>query len=200
MRGILAVLGGVMFSLAATFTAQAEVSTTYHELVEGNPKAKLTVVEYASLTCPHCAKFYVESFPKLKKDYIDTGKIRFVFRDLPTPPRELAFAAAKLARCAPEGRGLGLIEMMYKHQEEWMQNPQVTLMGYAQLSGITSAEFDACLKNQPISDAMNKSIDQASRDYKVESTPTFFVGETKVSGETYEPLQKAIDKALADEK
>src|SRR6185437_1080990 len=60
MRGILAVLGGVMFSLAATFTAQAEVSTTYHELVEGNPKAKLTVVEYASLTCPHCAKFYVE--------------------------------------------------------------------------------------------------------------------------------------------
>jgi protein-disulfide isomerase len=73
-------------------------------------------------------------------------------------------------------------------------------MGYAQLSGITSAEFDACLKNQPISDAMNKSIDQASRDYKVESTPTFFVGETKVSGETYEPLQKAIDKALADEK
>jgi protein-disulfide isomerase len=200
MRGILALAGALAFSIAGAVSTQAEVSSTYHELIEGNPNAKVTVVEYASMTCPHCAKFYNESFPTLKKDYIDTGKIKFVFRDLPTPPRELAFAAAQIARCAPEGRGLGLIQMMYKHQEEWMQSPQVTLRGYAQLSGITPAEFDACLKNEAIYTAMNKSIDQASTVYKVESTPTFFVGEAKVTGEGYEPLQKAIDKALASAK
>ena len=193
MRGILALLGGLAFSIVGAAATQADVSSTYHELVEGSDKAKVTVVEYASMTCPHCAKFYNESFPTLKKDYIDTGKIKFVFRDLPTPPRELAFAAAQLARCAPQGRGLGMIQMMYKHQEEWMQNPQVTLRGYAQLSGITPDEFDACLKNDKIYVAMNKSIDEASGTYKVESTPTFFVGETKVTGETYEPLQKAIE-------
>ena len=70
-------------------------------MVHGSKDAPVTIVEYASMTCPHCAAFYKESFPKLKKDYIDTGKIKFIFRDLPTPPRELAFAAAQLARCAP---------------------------------------------------------------------------------------------------
>ncbi len=197
----LAAIAGILLPLAmlagASMTARADVAATYQELVEGNPKAKVTVVEYASMTCPHCARFYTDSFPKLKKDYIDTGKIRFVFRDLPTAPRELAFAAAQLARCATGDRGLKLIEMMYKNQQDWMQNPQVTLRGYAQLAGITPGEFDSCLKNENIYTAMNKSIDQASTVYKVESTPTFFVGETKVSGEDYAPLQKAIDQALA---
>src|SRR4051812_24569955 len=182
MRGILGLLAGLALSVAGVGAADAAVSTTYHELVEGNPSAKVTVVEYASMTCPHCAKFYNESFPLLKKDYIDTGKIKFVFRDLPTPPRELAFAAAQIARCAPAERGMGMIQMLYKHQEEWMQNPQVTLRGYAQLSGITPAEFDACLKNDAIYSAMNKSIDEASTTYKVESTPTFFIGTTKLTG------------------
>jgi polyisoprenoid-binding protein YceI len=76
-----------------------------------------------------------------------------------------------------------MIQMLYKHQDEWMQSPQVTLRGYAQLSGITPAEFDECLKNDKIFTAMNKSIDEASSTYKVESTPTFFVGTTKVTGD-----------------
>src|SRR5438045_3351275 len=96
----------VLVAASGTKTAKADVSGTYQELVEGNPNAKVTVVEYASLTCPHCARFYTESFPKLKKDYIDTGKVKFVFRDLPTPPRELAFAAAQVARCATGDRGM----------------------------------------------------------------------------------------------
>src|ERR1700760_1366593 len=84
----------------ALFTPAWAAQPGYHEFMEGNPNAKVTVVEYASLTCPHCAHFYNDGFPQLKKSYIDTGRIKFIFRDLPTPPQELAIAAAALARCA----------------------------------------------------------------------------------------------------
>ncbi len=169
---------------------------TYYEFVLGNPNAKVTVVEYASVTCPHCAKFFVESFPKIKQDYIDTGKIKYVYRDLPTPPRELSFAASQLARCVPNNKGMNMIEMLFKNQEAWMSAPDTTLRGYAMLSGMSSADFDACMKNEAIYKELNQAVDRASNVYKVESTPTFFVGETKVAGEQYEPLKKAIDKAL----
>ena len=185
-------------SAAAPSSGAVDVATEpYHEIVAGDPKAKVTVVEYASLTCPHCALFAVNSFPQLKKDYIDTGKIRYVFRDLPTSPQELAIAAAQVARCVPAERGLSMIEMMYKHQQEWMSQPEVTLRGYAQLAGLSSADFDACLKNKAIATGINNAVQTASTLYKVESTPTFFVGEQKIEGQEYEPLKKAIDKALA---
>src|SRR4051812_13880512 len=117
----LLLLGLVMGTSAQAAPAQ------YHEFVEGNPNAKVTVVEYASLTCPHCAHFYLESFPQLKKDYIDAGKIKFVFRDLPTPPQNLAMAAAALARCVPDNRGLAFIGVLYKNQQEWTKNPEEEL-------------------------------------------------------------------------
>ena len=168
----------------------------YYEFVLGNANAKVTVVEYASVTCPHCAKFFVDSFPQIKKDYIDTGKIKYVYRDLPTPPRELSFAASQLARCVPNNKGMNMIEMLFKNQEAWMSAPDTTLRGYAQLAGMSSADFDACMKNDAIYKELNAAVERASNVYKVESTPTFFVGETKVTGEELVPLRKAIDKAL----
>ena len=198
---ILALVAGLAFSatvggVAANAADAPKKQPQYYEFVLGNPNAKVTVVEYASVTCPHCAKFFTETFPTLKKDYIDTGKIKYIYRDLPTPPRELSFAASQLARCVPNNKGMNMIEMLFKNQEAWMSAPDTTLRGYAMLSGMSSADFDACMKNEAIYKELNQAVDRASNVYKVESTPTFFVGETKVAGEQYEPLKKAIDKAL----
>ena len=171
---ISAVVIGLAASLAFGVATAADAPpanpnmVSYHEFVEGDPKAKLTVVEYASVTCPHCARFFVESFPELKKDYIDTGKIKYIYRDLPTAPRELSFAASQIARCAPNNRGMGMIEMLFKHQQEWMSAPDTTLRGYAQLAGMSGADFDACLKNESIYKEMNNVVDRASTLYKVE--------------------------------
>lgn len=182
-------------SMAAD-AAKPASGPVYREYVEGNPKAKVVVIEYASLTCPHCAHFAKEDYPKLKKDYIDTGKIKFVFRDFPLD--QLAMGAALLARCAPNDRGKTMVEMMFKNQNEWMnaEDRLKVLRGYAQLSGMSEADVDACLKNDGILKELNDVREKAMSLYKVKSTPTFFVGETQVEGADYEALKKAIDKAL----
>ncbi len=181
---------------AAPATGASEV--TYKEFVEGNPDAKVTVVEYASLTCSHCANFYINSYPKLKEQYIDTGKIRFVFRDFPTAPQQLATAAAMVARCAPAGRGKTIIGLIFKNQGEFFSNPNDAMRGYAQLAGMTSEEVDACLKNKAVFDEIERVATTAVNVYKVRATPTFFVNDQIVEGEVWDTLQSAIDDALDD--
>jgi len=190
-------------SLAAAAIAGLVASTsfaaepTYREFVQGDAKAKVTVIEYASLTCPHCAQFAINDFPKLKKDYIDTGKIKFVFRDFPLDG--LATAGALMARCAPGDRGKVLIEMLFKNQSEWLRNdrpPLDSMRNFAKLAGMSDADVDACLKNQKILSEITDVKEKAETLYKVQSTPTFFVGETMIPGADYEALKKAIDKAL----
>jgi protein-disulfide isomerase len=177
-------------------TAGSEVA--YKEFIEGNPDAAVTVVEYASLTCSHCARFYMNGYPELKRDYIDTGKIRFVFRDFPTAPAELATAAAMVARCAPAGRGKSIIGMIFKNQGEFFQNPNGAIRGYAQLAGMTGEDVDACLKNKLVFDKVEEVATTAVNVYKVRATPTFFVNDKIVEGEPWGPLKSAIDEALAD--
>ncbi len=170
----------------------------YREFVSGNPAAKVTMIEYASLTCPHCAKFNDEVMPQLRKNYIDNGKIRFVFRDYPLD--SLAAAAAAIARCAPGDRGKAMIDLMYKNQNVWARSPKPIdpLRGYAQLAGMSAADVDACLANTAITGKINEVMNTASTVYKVEATPTFFVGEEKISGEiAYADLAKIIDKHIA---
>lgn len=173
----------------------------YREFVQGDPKAKVTVIEYASLTCSHCQHFYETAYPVLKKNYIDTGKIRFVFRDFPLDG--LAMAGAVLARCAPGDRGMKLIDLMFKNQPTWVraQSPIEPLKGYAMLAGMNSDDVDACLKNEDMIKTVREVQTTASNLYKVQATPTFFVEEEKLEGDPgYEGLSKAIDKALADKK
>lgn len=181
---------------AAPAAAGSEV--VYKEFVEGNLDAPVTVVEYASLTCSHCARFYMNGYPELKKNYIDTGKIRFVFRDFPTAPAELATAAAMVARCAPAGRGKSIIGMIFKNQGEFFQSPNDAIRGYAQLAGMTSEDVDACLQNKSVFDKVEEVATTAVNVYKVRATPTFFVNDKIVEGEPWEPLKSAIDDALAD--
>ena len=180
----------------ASFAADAPKPAVYKEYVQGNPKAKVTVIEYASLTCPHCAHFATAEFPELKKNYIDTGKIKFVFRDFPLDG--LGTGAALIARCVPNDRGAVMVEMMFHNQNEWVRSekPLEVLRGYAQLAGLNSEGVDACLKNEAILKEIQSVQEKAVSLYKVKATPSFFVNEDLVEGNDYEALKKAIDKKL----
>ncbi len=170
----------------------------YREFIQGNPKAKVTVIEYASLTCGHCKSFQDDTYPELKKNYIDTGKIRFVYRDFPLDG--LAAGGALLARCAPGDKGKVMIDLMFKNQLEWVrsQNPLEPLRGYAQLAGMSAADVDACLKNEGIMNKIREVQETAAGTYQVQSTPTFFINEQKLEGaQPYDVMAKAIDRAIA---
>jgi protein-disulfide isomerase len=191
--GAALVAGAAGFGPAQAGEAPAAV---YKEFVTGDPKAKVTVIEYASLTCPHCAQFATVDYPKLKKEYIDTGKIKFVYRDFPLDG--LGMGAALLARCVPNDRGKVMIEMMFQNQNEWVraEKPLEVLRGYAQLAGLNSAGVDACLKNEAILKEIQSVQEKAVSLHKVRATPSFFVGEEQVEGNDFESLKKVIDKQL----
>ena len=167
----------------------------------GDAKAPVTVIEYASLTCHFCAHFHQTSYDDFKKNYVDTGKVRFVFRDYPLAG--LATAGAVIARCAPAGRGLKLVEMLFKNQESWMraEKPIEPLKGYAQLAGMSSADVDACLQNEDIIKAVREVQYTGTSLYKIQATPTFFIGEDKLEGDPgYERLAEVIDGQIKRKK
>lgn len=186
---------------------KAETSKTasprYHELMWGDPKAKVTVIEYGALTCPVCARFENDVFPDVKKTYIETGKIRYVFRDYPLDNAALAAAAGALTRCAPDDRGKKLIEVLYKNQAEWARAPQPIepLRVYAALAGMSAADVDACLKDETLLKTINDVQNKAMTLYQVEQTPTFFVDDEKVTGfRTFADFAKILDKHVAKAK
>lgn len=184
--------------------AQAAAPTSgpqYKEFSVGDPKAPVTIIEYASLTCGHCSNFHKTAYQDLKKNYIDTGKVRFVFRDFPLDG--LAMAGALLARCAPGDRGSKLIDMMFKNQDTWVraEKPIEPLKGYAQMAGMSSDDVDACLKNESILKTIRDVQNTATNLYKVQSTPTFFIEDEKVEGDRgYEYMAKMIDDKIKDKK
>jgi protein-disulfide isomerase len=113
----------------------------------GTPNAPLTVIEYSSMTCPHCAEFHLNTFPGVKKRYIDTGKVRFIFREFPLD--SLAVAASVLARCAGSGNYFRVVDMLFARQKEWMVlQPLPPLLSIANQAGFTKQSFDECLANK----------------------------------------------------
>jgi protein-disulfide isomerase len=179
-----------------TATPAPAAGPVYREYELGKASAKVTVIEYASLTCPHCAHFAQDNFPTLKKDYIDTGKIKYIYRDYPLDG--LAAAAALIARCAPGDRGFTLIELLFKNQLTWVQAPSPIepLRMYAKQTGMSDADVDACLKNQGILDSIRSVQSTADSLYKVAATPTFLIGDDRVDGADYDKLKALIDKNL----
>lgn len=186
----LASTGHAAVDLAALYAAPAEGDMTM-----GPETAKVTVVEYASASCPHCANFYKTTFPDLKKDYIDTGKIRFIFREF--PHNQPALAAFMVARCAPKEKYFPLIDMFFTQQDSWLEAPLEGLRKIAQLAGFTKESFDACLKNEAVAKGILAVRDQAEKDFGVDSIPTFFVNGELFKGETsIEEFRKKIDPLL----
>ena len=200
-------------SLLPSFPAQAQEAVPVTELmapqalpdlVLGDAKAPVTIVEYASMTCLHCAHFDETTFPELKKRYIDTGKVRYVLREFPLDP--LAAAGFMLARCAgdPGGDGTGgkdpgkyyaMVATLFRQQNEWVkEKPLPPLLAIAKQAGFTEESFNACLANQKLLDDIQKERQTAIDKYKVHSTPTFFIdGKTYAGAMTIEEMAKLID-------
>lgn len=172
------------------------------EMSLGKADAPVTIVEYASMTCPHCANFHKTTFPELKKRYIDTGKVRFVFREFPLDT--LAAAAFMLARCAGKedsGRYFALVDTLFAQQDRWaVQQPIPPLLAIAKQAGFTQASFEQCLANQKLLDDIEEVRQRAIDEFNVKSTPTFFINGTRFDGsQTIEEMGAAIE-AQAKEK
>jgi protein-disulfide isomerase len=172
-------------------------SQTPKDRVLGKADAPITIIEYASLTCPHCAAFERETLPKIKENWIDTGKAKLIYRDFPLDG--WALRAAMVARCAPPERYFGFIEALFDNQNTWARanNPEQALGRIAKLGGISEDKFQSCIKDEKLADAVSASRVVAEHEYGVESTPTFFVNGTKLVGEqSYADFEKALNAAL----
>jgi protein-disulfide isomerase len=157
----------------------------------GAADAPVVIVEYASLTCPHCAHFHETTFPELKKRYIDTGKVRFIFREFPLDP--LAAAGSALARCASKDKYFPMLETLFAQQKEWVvQKPLGPLLAIAKQAGFTEQSFNQCLENQQLVEGIEASRARATK-LGVSSTPTFFVNGNIVRGAmTIEEIEKQV--------
>jgi protein-disulfide isomerase len=166
----------------------------YGDMSIGQDTAKVTVIEYASASCPHCAAFYKDTFPALKKDYIDTGKIKFVFREF--PHNDAALAAFMVARCSPKEKYFPLVDIFFTTQEEWLKDPLAGLTKISQQAGMTKDAFDACLKNQDVAKQI-LDVRKKAEGFGVQSIPTFFINGELMKGESsIEEMRKVIDPLL----
>ncbi len=149
----------------------------------GAKDAPVTMIEYASMTCTHCAAFHAETFPTLKTKYIDTGKVRFTLREFPLDP--LATAGFMLARCSGPDKRYAMIDLMFTQQKNWafVDKPVEALASTVKQAGISQADFESCLKNQGLYDQVNGVRDRAAEKFTVDATPTFFINGKKHAGE-----------------
>jgi protein-disulfide isomerase len=200
MRNMWWIVTTVLLSIAAPAQAADEAVPTLapDDIVMGKADAPVTIFEYASLTCPHCAEFDTEILPKVKTDWIDAGKAKLVFRDYPLD--QLAVKAAQLAHCAPPERFFGFIDELFHTQRNWimLSDPVQALSRIGRLGGVSQDKFDACLADKQLQDKILNSRLLAQSQYGVNSTPTFFINGTKTVGSTtYADFAKALDVAFA---
>lgn len=163
----------------------------------GDADAPVTIVEYASMTCGHCANFHKSTYPLLKSEYIETGKVRFVFREFPLDA--VASAAFMLARCAPAEKYFDVIDIMFEQQRTWAftENPYNALLNFSKQVGFTQESFEKCLTNQGLLDAVNAVRDRGANEFGVTSTPTFFINGAKHPGAlSIEEMGKIIEENL----
>ncbi len=163
----------------------------------GDENAPVTIVEYASMTCGHCANFHKRTWADLKKDYIDTGKVRFIFREFPLDP--VAAAAFMLARCAPADKYFEIVDIMFEQQRSWAftDNPYQSLLDFSKQIGFTQESFEECLTNQGLLDAVNAVKDRGAGEFGVNSTPTFFInGEMHSGALSIDEMGKIIEENL----
>jgi protein-disulfide isomerase len=185
-------MGGLNSALAAgPAPAQGSASVPIDELmakeslpdiVQGKADAPVTIVEYASMTCSHCAAFHKETYPTLVKNYIDTGKVRFILREFPLDP--LAAAGFMLARCSGDKRN-DMVDLLFDKQADWAftQKPLEALANLVKQTGMGQDSFNKCINNQALYDQINQVRDRAAQKFGVEATPTFFINGKKVAGE-----------------
>ncbi|ADM08501.1 twin-arginine translocation signal domain protein [Parvularcula bermudensis HTCC2503] len=170
----------------------------------GSEEAPLTIIEYASVTCPACAAFHAQYFPEIKEKYIDTGKVRFIYREFPTAPQNLAYAGFYTARCAATDRGpvayFAMLDTLYARQREWAygDNPGDVLENIAAQAGIDRQELETCFRREDIRSAVKANVLEGVEAHGVNSTPTFIVDDEELDwNRGSETMSEAIERALA---
>jgi protein-disulfide isomerase len=210
-RTMLALLGTTTAGFALTACSESEAqnatgSADAQKLIDTQPlpdnvlgpeDAKVTIIEYASATCPHCANFHTTVFKDIAEKYIDTGKIRFVHREFPFD--NLALAAFMLARCAPNDGYYPMLDVLYSRQRQWARsdNPRQALFDIAKLAGMDQEAFESCLRDQKLVDGINEVRNAGAKEFGVDATPTFFINGTKYSGGmSVDQMSEVIDSLL----
>lgn len=202
----MAIAGAAVACLALPALAQSTNSAPLKDVMQAGPlgdrvlgkaDAPVTIVEYASFTCVHCANFHLNTMPGLKEKYIDTGKVKLIFREFPFDA--MATAMSMLARCSTPERYYPLVDLFFRRQEAIMtsQKPLDELQSAARLAGFTQESFEACLKNQSVYEGVNAVKKHGAETLGVNSTPTFFINGTRVSGnQSLAELDKLLEPLL----
>lgn len=190
---LLATLFLVFASLG--LTAQAAQPAMPVDMTMGKPKAKVEIVEYASLSCPHCAHVNETLIPQLKAKYIDTGKARLVLREMMTPPTEVAAAGWLLARCSGPKNYFNVVDQVFRSQSKWRDGDLLAIFqGIGAANGVDKTRFDACLRDRDALASLNARAEAAAAA-GVTSTPTFFVNGKRLDGEL---SMATFDAAIAE--
>lgn len=170
----------------------------FAEMVLGDANAPVTIIAYESLTCPHCAAFHANTLPKLKKNYIETGKVKFIMRDFPFD--RLSLTAHMAARCAGPDVFFPLVEMFFSSQRTWAtaQDKVAAIGQIARVGGLSDEEYKACIADQKLTDFIVRRIEEANKKYAVASTPTFIINGRKaiVGAQPYEEFEKVLKPLL----
>ena len=194
IRFAAALLAGILLPAAAF----AEILSTEEALTErviGNPEAPITIIEYASLTCPHCASFHAETLPRIKKDWIETGKAKLIYRDYPLD--KYAASGAMIARCAPKDKYFIFLNAFYSQQKNWSSapDPVKVLTQLAGLGGMSKDDVDACLANDALQDGILQMRLEGQMEYDINSTPSFVINGKKVTNLPYDDFNDLLEDA-----
>lgn len=185
-------------------TARSSYETEF-DMALGDPDAPVTLIEYASFTCAHCEVFHKKIYPTLKKDYIDTGKVRFVFRQFPTPPAQLAAAGEKIARCAGNDKKyFAVVDAMFAKQAELFYllrnrgDIKKFFMSIGSVAGMTEAEVMKCFEDRNLDQQLRQSIEHGMKTYNIGSTPSLVINGELFDGKTdnADAIAAAIDSAM----
>jgi protein-disulfide isomerase len=199
MRAVAALLICLGLGLAACNQAPA-AGAGQDDMSLGNPAAKVTVLEFASLGCPICAKWNADTFPAFKTKYIDSGKVHYVLKEFNTGDGPVAAAGFLLARCAGKDKYFQIVDAVFRQEAPLLESDQNAekrdrLVKIAQSAGISEAQFDACTQDDKALQAFNDRATKASAEYHVDSTPTFIINGKSMTGDFD---MATMDKAIAD--
>ncbi|MGE0109551.1 MAG: DsbA family protein [Bdellovibrionales bacterium] len=195
---LLALLFALPLSPACAATANAP-APALTDFALGNANAPVTIVEYASFTCSHCSHFYTDIMPRLQKEYIDTGKVRFIYRDFPSNRYDLI--AGALTRCVSTEQFYPLVKTIFSNYQTWVQQPkpETVLIQYATLAGLSENKANTCKDDSKIFDALVERRTEAIKKYDITATPTFIFNESQdklIGAVSYEEFAAHIDKLL----
>ena len=191
-----------LLSISSTLLSKTILDTNNNDFIIGNKDAPITMIEYASMSCSHCADFHINTLPELIEKYVDTGKIKIVFRDFPF--NYPALLGSMVLRCIPEDTRYEYTQALYKLQPKWVnrENAKTTqeLYKIMQSGGMTKKEFNSCISNVDLENDILQSLMDAQNEFNIKSTPSFLINGLLVEGnKPFKDFREIIDKLLSKE-